>query len=72
LVFCDCTAGERYRVFLLNLRLSLLAEARRQPMMQEQAARSTHPDIEMSRQKIVAVHLQAPAPTMHYQERELA
>jgi hypothetical protein len=65
LVFCACTAGVRYRNYLRNLHQKLIEEARRLPMMQEQTGRNTHPDIEMSRQKIIAVHLQAPAPTMH-------
>lgn len=65
LIFCDCQAGTRYRVFLLNRRQKLIEEARRDPRMQEQARRLTHPDIEVAQARIEQSYEYAPAPTIH-------
>jgi hypothetical protein len=65
ITFCDCTAGKMYRISLLNLRQRLIEEARKSPLMQAQALRGSHPDIEIAQQKILAAHMSAPVPTMH-------
>lgn len=65
LVFCDCTAGERYRANLLNHRQKLIEEARRDSRMGASVAKLTHPDIEMARHKIEEALLNTPAPTVH-------
>lgn len=67
LVFCECKAGQAYRVTLLNLRQGLIEEARKDPRMQEQAHRLTHPDIEVARAAVEAAYVMAPAPTIHYE-----
>lgn len=52
ITYCTCQAGTRYKVYLMNRRLKLIEEARKDPRMAAQAARLTHPDIEMAKYKI--------------------
>lgn len=63
--FCDCEAGIRFRVSLLNRRQALIEEARKDGRMQEQARRLTHPDIEIAQWRIARHYESAPAPTIH-------
>lgn len=67
LVFCTCKAGTRYRSFLLNRRQFLLEEARRSPRMGQAAARASHPDIDIARQRIHKSYETAEPPTIHYE-----
>lgn len=71
LTFCDCQAGTRYRVFLLNRRQKLLEEARQDPRMQEQARRLSHPDIDVAQARINKSYEYAPAPTVHLDDVEV-
>jgi hypothetical protein len=52
IVFCDCQAGSRYKVYLLNLKQRLIEEARKDPRMIVWAAKSSHPEIEWALGKI--------------------
>lgn len=67
LVFCECQAGTRYRVFLLNRRQKLIEEARKDPRMQDQAHRMTHPDLEVAQWRMEQSVSSAPVPTIHYE-----
>lgn len=51
IVFCECQAGIRYRVFLLNLRQARIEEARKHKSMERWAAKLTHPEIEWAVQR---------------------
>lgn len=64
--FCDCQAGTRYRVFLLNRRQILIEEARRDSRMSSYATKLTHPDIEVARQAIMQNYAMLRVPTVHY------
>lgn len=67
ITFCDCQAGTRYRVFLLNRRQILIEEARRDSRMSDYAHKLTHPDIEMARQAITQSYAMLRVPTVHYE-----
>lgn len=65
LVFCECQAGVRARVYLLNRRQKLIEEARRDPRMAAQAQRLTHPDIEVAQWRVAESYIMAQPPTIH-------
>lgn len=65
LTFCECRAGQYGRKFLLDLRQKLIEEARKDPRMQEQARRLTHPDIEIAQSLVTRSYMMMPAPTVH-------
>lgn len=67
LVFCKCKAGECAYNNMRNLHQQLIEEARKDPRMQEQAHRLTHPDIEGARHKIELAYATMPPPSMHYE-----
>jgi len=52
IIFCECQAGTRYRVFLLNYRQKLIEEARHDKRMAQSANGLTHPEIEWAKVKI--------------------
>lgn len=69
ITFCDCTAGQRYRVYLLNRYRILVEEARRlaphDKRMMAATVRSSHPDIDIARAAILHAVETAPPPTVH-------
>lgn len=60
--FCECRAGKAYHAYLFNKKQELIEEARRNPLMTEQAQRRSHVDLDNARHAIY--HMQ-PAPTIH-------
>lgn len=60
ITFCDCKAGVAYRSGLLNRRLILLDEAKRDPLMASFAERKTHPDIEQAERALRHSYSMAP------------
>lgn len=70
ITYCTCQAGTRYRVYLLNRRQKLIEEARRDPRMAAQAARLSHPDLD-----IAAAHVGSSyrgLPSMRFEPQEAA
>lgn len=68
ITFCDCMAGGRYRVFLLNRRQILIEEARKDKRMVKYAALNTHPEIEWAQARVVESYSMLKMPTIHYEE----
>lgn len=68
ITYCTCQAGTRYRVYLLNRRQKLIEEARKDPRMAAQAARLSHPDLD-----IAAAHVGSSyrgLPSMRFEPQE--
>lgn len=53
ITFCECRAGQAYRVSLLNRHRKLIEDAKQDTRMVESARNKTHPDIENARQAIL-------------------
>lgn len=68
ITFCTCQAGTRYRVYLLNRRQILIEEARKDPRMAEQAARLSHPELDIARHYIYGAG--RGVPSMHFEETQ--
>lgn len=47
--FCECRAGKAHHAALLNRKQSLIEEARKDPRMAEQAARLSHPELDIAK-----------------------
>lgn len=70
-IFCTCRAGQAYRANLLNRRQERIEEARKDPRMQEQARRQTHPEIEIAMVKVATLRAEiAPVPTIRWTGEE--
>lgn len=67
ITFCECQAGTRYRVSLLNRRQKLIEDARKGKLMAAYAQRQSHPDLELA-QKLVLQSYEAHVPTIHLAE----
>lgn len=65
IVFCECQAGTRYRVHLLNHHQKLKEQAKRHPLMADYARRGTHLDIEVAKAAMEKSYVYAAAPTVH-------
>lgn len=66
ITFCECKAGIRYRVFLLNRYRFLVEEAKRDERMKVFAAKKSHPDIEAARNSIAQSYGMLKAPPIHW------
>ena len=65
IVFCECDAGVRYRAGLAQRRYKLIEAARRDPKLEEYAARLSHPDIEFAEAALRRYYERLPAPSVH-------
>lgn len=67
IVFCECQAGQSYRISLRTRYQKLVEEAKRHPLMGEFVKRKTHPDIDSARwamaQSVGTMHQ---APSVHF------
>lgn len=58
--FCDCQAGSRYRVYLMNRNQFLVEEARQKTNLSFYAAKGSHPDIEQALNAVQGEYFKAP------------
>lgn len=66
ITFCDCQAGTRYRVFLLNRFQFLKEEARKDHRMTSFVEKKSHPDIDGARHAMHASYGMVKSPPIRW------
>jgi hypothetical protein len=68
LVFCECTAGQKYRSYLLHTRARLIREAQHAKNMGDYGKRNTHPEIEWAQARMLGgFEMATSVPTIHFE-----
>lgn len=69
ITFCDCKAGVRFRVFLLNRFQFLKEEARKDSRMASFVEKKSHPDIEIARRAMASSYGMVKVPPIRWVDR---